>query len=102
MIVPAVLYALNNLLVFKALGVNDAASFGIFRDTSIIWTAVIRWSVFRTPLGCTRLSGILIILAGLFLNRLSTFLSAKDPLSFMFLWVVLMTLTNATASVANE
>merc|ERR1719428_1650174 len=102
LLVPAVLYALNNLLVFKALGVNDAASFGIFRDTTIIWTAVIRWSVFRTPLGRVRLAGVAIIITGLFLNRLSSVVGTNNAISFMFLWVVLMTLTNATASVANE
>merc|ERR1719327_1442140 len=83
LLVPAVLYALNNLLVFKALGVNDAASFGIFRDTTIIWTAVIRWSVFRTPLGLTRLLGIAVILLGLVLNRMPLFFDAKNAFSLM-------------------
>jgi UDP-sugar transporter A1/2/3 len=102
LIFPACLYMINNLLVFKALGANDAASFGIFRDTAIIWTAAIRWSVFGTPLGSVRLGGIALILIGLFVNRASSIMANKGSISLVFLWVILMTLTNATASVANE
>jgi len=98
---PAMLYAANNMLVFKAIGMNDVASFGVFRDTVILWTASIRWMVYRTPLGNIRLFGMFVIVVGLVLNRIST-LFAGHFWSVAILWVVFMTLTNASGAVANE
>merc|ERR1712062_744248 len=73
------------------------AAFGVFRDTMILWTAVIWRIFFKTQLGWTRLSGIFVIFLGLCVNRVG--LSAWN---WAFLWVLVMTLTNATGSVVNE
>lgn len=99
---PATLFTVNNILVFVALGSNDTAAFGIFRDTIILWTAIIWWWVFRASLGYVRFGGIMLLFCGLVLNRAGHLFYNKQAWSWQFLWVLLMTLTNAMGSVANE
>mmetsp|Transcript_136226 Transcript_136226/g.236865 ORF Transcript_136226/g.236865 Transcript_136226/m.236865 type:complete len:466 (+) Transcript_136226:48-1445(+) len=101
LLVPALFMTINNILVFKAIGSNDAAAFGVFRDTVIVWTAGFWRFVFRAPLGQVRIVGIATVLAGLLLNRLVQEFSGR-LWSWTFLWVMLMTVMNATGSVANE
>lgn len=97
LVLPAVLFTVNNILVYQAIGKNDIAAFGVFRDTMILWTAAIWRSAFNMELGYTRLAGIVVIFLGLTVNR-----AGRSQWTWTFLWVVLMTLTNALGSVANE
>lgn len=101
LLVPGLFMTVNNVLVFKAIGSNDAAAFGVFRDTVIIWTAGLWRFAFHVALGWVRMSGIAIVFAGLLLNRLSQEFEGH-VWSWTFLWVILMTVMNATGSVANE
>jgi len=96
-----ILFTTNHLLVYKAIGGNDMAAFGIFRDTVIIFTAGLWFFVFRTPLGPMRLAGISVIFAGLILNRASL-LVAGAAWSWAFFWVVLMSMSNSLGSVSSE
>jgi hypothetical protein len=100
--IPASFFTVNNILVFVALGSNDTAAFGIFRDTIILWTALIWCWVFRASLGYMRSAGIIVVFCGLVLNRTGHLLYSQQAWSWQFLWVLFMTLTNATGSVANE
>jgi len=97
LLLPAMLFTVNNVLVYQAIGMNNMAAFGVFRDTMILWTALIWRAFFRTELGSTRLAAIAVIFAGLTLNR-----AGGSAFTWAFLWVLLMTLTNAVGSVANE
>lgn len=97
LLLPAMLFTANNVLVYQAIGKNNMAAFGVFRDTMILWTALIWRSIFQTQLGWTRLVGIGVIFAGLTLNRVG-----GSAFTWAFLWVLVMTLTNALGSVANE
>jgi len=63
----------------------------------ILWTALIWRAVFHTALGLTRWFGIFVIFAGLTMNRVGC-----SAFTWAFLWVILMTMTNAFGSVANE
>jgi len=98
---PAVVFTANNILVFVAIGKNDVSSFGVFRDTMIIWTAAMWRCVFNVELGWTRLGGIFVVFLGLVVNKVFSAKSSGD-FSWMFMWVLLMTLCNAAGSVANE
>jgi hypothetical protein len=97
---PAMFFTANNIMVFVAIAGNDASAFGVFRDTMILWTALIWKYVFGSSLGPTRLFGIGIIFIGLVVNRLGSISGAT--FNWAFLLVMLMTVTNATGSVFNE
>jgi len=97
---PAAIFTVNNVLVFKAVGANDTAVFGVFRDTMILWTAAIWKLVFRTDLGSFRMAAILVIFAGLVVNQFAH--QSAGKFSWAFLIVIAMTLCNASGSVANE
>jgi hypothetical protein len=99
--VPALVFTANNILVFVAIGKNDMSAFGVFRDTMILWTAAMWRCVFNVELGWTRLGGIFIVFLGLVVNKLFSAKSSGE-FSWMFMWVLLMTLCNAAGSVANE
>jgi hypothetical protein len=99
-LLPAAFFTMNNIMVFVAIGGNDAAAFGVFRDTMILWTALIWGCMFKVPLGSVRLGGIGVIFFGLVVNRVGDMSGAK--FSWAFLLVILMTVTNATGSVLNE
>jgi drug/metabolite transporter (DMT)-like permease len=98
---PAVCYTVNNILVWYAIGNNDLATFGIFRETMVFWTAALWFIVFRVPPGQIRLAGLALILLGLIGNQI-----AKEVMglaaSFAGLWVLFMGLTNAISAVVNE
>jgi hypothetical protein len=98
---PAVIFTANNILVFVAIGKNDMSAFGVFRDTMILWTAAMWRCVFSVELGWTRLAGIFVVFLGLVVNKVFSSKSSGD-FSWMFMWVLLMTLCNAAGSVANE
>jgi hypothetical protein len=97
---PALFFTLNNIMVFVAIGGNDASAFGVFRDTMILWTALIWVSIFKASLGPIRLGGIAVIFVGLLINRVGSISAAT--FNWAFVLVMLMTVTNATGSVFNE
>eukprot|EP00931_Biecheleriopsis_adriatica_P086767 TRINITY_DN6135_c0_g3_i2.p1 TRINITY_DN6135_c0_g3~~TRINITY_DN6135_c0_g3_i2.p1 ORF type:complete len:406 (+),score=88.35 TRINITY_DN6135_c0_g3_i2:71-1288(+) len=97
---PATIFTLNNVLVFKAVGSNDTAVFGVVRDTMILWTAALWKGVFGENLGYHRSAAIVIIFAGLLVNQLSRHLTGN--FSMAVAWILLMTLCNASGSVSNE
>merc|ERR1719296_560167 len=66
---PAAIFTLNNVLVWWAIGKNDVAVFGVFRDTMILRTAVLWCLVYQVALGRKRLASIAVVFAGLVLNR---------------------------------
>eukprot|EP00443_Scrippsiella_acuminata_P059462 CAMPEP_0115539310 /NCGR_PEP_ID=MMETSP0271-20121206/89342_1 /TAXON_ID=71861 /ORGANISM="Scrippsiella trochoidea, Strain CCMP3099" /LENGTH=87 /DNA_ID=CAMNT_0002972261 /DNA_START=129 /DNA_END=389 /DNA_ORIENTATION=+ len=69
MAIPAGLFAMNNVLVFIAIGANDTAVFGVMRDTMILWTAAIWFLAFRLSLGPRRLIAMSVLVSGLLLNQ---------------------------------
>lgn len=100
LLLPAVVFTVNNILVFVALGHNDTSTFGVFRDTMIIWTAILWRTAFKTPLGWTRMVAIGVILIGLVVNQVPNLSSGLMTLTC--LWVLLMTFCNSVGSVVNE
>lgn len=100
MAVPAACYTLNNILVFIAIGNNEVATFAAFRETMILWTALIWTAVFKVPLGWKRIGAILTIVFGLVLNQAAPLMHAT--FSWAVLLVFSMALANASGSVCNE
>jgi len=94
---PGVLFAANNLLLFTAIGKNDMATFGVFRETLILWTSLFWRVFFKVELGTKRLIGVGIIFVGMVGNRIGA-----TEWSWAVLWILVLTLTNATATVVNE
>jgi len=100
LLAPAALFTLNNMMVFVAIGRNDTSTFGVFRETLIIWTAILWRMVFRAPLGRFRLLSLLTVVIGLILNQIPNLL--KEHVSVAFVWVMIMTWCNTAGSVLNE
>jgi len=86
--------------VWWAIGRNDISTFGVFRDTMILWTAFLWRMVFGVPLGPARLLAIAVLVFGLALNQLENLLQSR--FSWPLLLVLLMTACNALGSVVNE
>eukprot|EP00928_Gymnodinium_smaydae_P009034 TRINITY_DN13332_c0_g1_i4.p1 TRINITY_DN13332_c0_g1~~TRINITY_DN13332_c0_g1_i4.p1 ORF type:complete len:684 (+),score=41.54 TRINITY_DN13332_c0_g1_i4:74-2125(+) len=97
----ALLYNAYNVLVFAALGGSDIASFGLFRDSAVVWTAILRKLLMRAELGQTRVCAIGVIVLGMCLHLLVSVRRGLH-LSWGLSWVLCMTFVNALASVCNE
>ena len=100
LVLPAAIFTLSNILVWWAIGRNDISTFGVFRDTMILWTAFLWRMVFGVPLGPARLLAIAVLVFGLALNQLENLLQSR--FSWPLLLVLLMTACNALGSVVNE
>lgn len=98
---PAVLFSANNILIYYVILKNDISTFGIFRDTTILWTALMWKGWFHKPLRIWRILGIMIIFMGLAASEISELLTGT-PFTWTFLWVCLLTLVNSLAGVSNE
>jgi drug/metabolite transporter (DMT)-like permease len=98
--IPGALYCLNNILIYLALGYNELASFGVFRDTNVIFTAIIWCIVFKATLGCHRNLAIGGVFLGLFVNQATPLMNATWSPAIVL--IVAMALTNSCASVSNE
>mmetsp|Transcript_18803 Transcript_18803/g.29638 ORF Transcript_18803/g.29638 Transcript_18803/m.29638 type:complete len:464 (+) Transcript_18803:3-1394(+) len=94
---PGILFAAQNLLLFEAIGKNDMAAFGVFRETLILWTFIFWRCFFKVELGLMRTAGISIIFVGMVGNRVGA-----TTWSWSILWVLAMTFSNASATVVNE
>jgi hypothetical protein len=98
--VPGCFFAVNNVLIYEAIGRTEIATFGVFRDTVIFFNAAIWCFVFHSTLGMTRYLALFIIFVGFCLNQITPLL--HGTMSPAILIVLFMGLTNACASVANE
>jgi len=98
--VPAFIYAVNNLVVFQAIRSTPLATFGVVRETMLIWNALIWTATFRHPLATTRWLAILGIFLGCTLNQLPKMLG--DEFSVGVFWSALLAFSNAAGAVANE
>lgn len=99
--VPAVLFGANNILIYYVILKNDISTFGIFRDTTILWTALMWKGWFRVDLGSQRLVGIFVIFVGMAASEVSDLMEGS-AFTWTFLWVCLLTLVNSLAGVSNE
>lgn len=97
---PAMLFFFSNILAFRAIGYNDMASYGVFRDTVLLWNAAIWTVVFRASMSVQHVIGVLGIFAGLVINQITPLLAAAW--SPAVLLVCGMALLNAFASVVQE
>jgi len=97
---PAILYLLSNLLAFRAIGENDVASYGVFRDTVLLWNAGMWTVVFQVSLNAKQVIALLGIFCGLVVNQIEPLLSATWTPSILL--VCGMAFINALASVVQE
>lgn len=100
LVLAAAIFTLNNILLWWAIGQNDISTFGILRDTMVLWTALLWRGIFGVPLGWTRISAIWVVFMGLVLNQVQ--LWEQATLSWAPLLVLAMTCCNALGSVLNE
>merc|ERR1719265_1300505 len=91
---PAFLYAMNNILVFHAIAQVDMGSFAVFRETMLIFSAIIWFLVFRIDLGKKRLVAICGIMSSCILNQVVVN-DQHAELSLKVFWVLLYALLNA-------
>jgi uncharacterized membrane protein len=96
----AVLYSLSNYLLFATLEHIDPMTFAVIRDTNIVFVAILWALAFATPLGATRWMAIGLICVASVLVQLPGMKNAVlDPMVGVAL---LLTFSNATATVCNE
>eukprot|EP00928_Gymnodinium_smaydae_P019749 TRINITY_DN1759_c0_g1_i2.p1 TRINITY_DN1759_c0_g1~~TRINITY_DN1759_c0_g1_i2.p1 ORF type:complete len:442 (-),score=111.84 TRINITY_DN1759_c0_g1_i2:50-1375(-) len=98
--VPAAIYAMNNLIVFQAIRSTPLATFGVVRETMLIWNALIWTATFGHPLSSMRWLAIAGIFLGCSLNQIPKMLS--DDFTPGVFWAVLLAFSNAAGAVANE
>lgn len=98
--VPAFIYAGNNMLVFQAIRATPMATFGVIRETMLIWN-VILWSVtFKTTVSIPRCVAIFGIFLGCTINQVPVMLDSK--FTWGVGWALLLAFTTALGAVANE
>lgn len=98
---PAVIFAVNNMLMFFANACNDLSSFGAFRETLILWTALFWIATFKISLGMQRSQALFLLTVGLVLNQVTPLVQATFNLPAILL-VCLMSVFNAAGSVCFE
>jgi len=100
---PAALFTMNNALVWWAIGKNDSSTYGVLRDTMVLWTAALWKVVFGAELGLWRLSAIGLVFAGCVANQTSKMMGGGYA---GFGWasglILIMTACNALGTVMNE
>jgi drug/metabolite transporter (DMT)-like permease len=70
LMVPAAIYAMNNLLVFQAIKSTPLSTFGVIRETMLIWNALIWTATFRQSISATRWLAIGGIFPGCSINQI--------------------------------
>lgn len=98
--VPASMYAINNLIVFQAIRSTPLATFGVLRETMLIWNALIWTVTFRQRISMTRWVAILGIFVGCTLNQVPALVGSR--FSYGIFWALLLAFMNAASAVANE
>merc|ERR1719353_60995 len=97
--IPAVLYAMNNFLNFAVLQSTNIAAFAVLRETNLVFTALLWSFVFGANLGTQRWTYIVLILAASTATEVD---ELSDGLDYSALLVLVLTAVNAGATVANE
>jgi len=98
--VPAGIYAMNNLLVFQAIKSTPLSTFGVVRETMLIWNAIIWTLTFQQSISATRWLCIGGIFFGCSVNQIPKMLN--DEWTPGVMWAVLLAFSNAAGAVANE
>lgn len=100
LIIPAFLYAANNMVVFKALASVHLATFGVMRETSLLWTAILWVCIFQVSIGWKRWLAMLGIFLGVTGNLLPDLL--RSSLTSSCIWVAVQAFLTAAGAVSNE
>jgi len=98
--VPAAIYAMNNLLVFQAIKSTPLSTFGVVRETMLIWNALIWTATFQQSISPVRWLAIAGIFLGCSINQIPKMLS--DEFTPGVFWAFLLAFSNAAGAVANE
>jgi len=98
--VPAAIYAMNNLIVFQAIKSTPLATFGVLRETMLVWNALIWTATFGKSLSAARWLAIAGIFIGCSLNQITKMMN--DEWSSGVFWTLLLAFSNAAGAVANE
>lgn len=101
LLLPAIFFTANNILVFLAISKNELSTFAVFQVTSVLWTAILWRFAFRTRLGWVRTAGVTIILIALVVNRLPS-IGHHDEFTWAFLWILVLSIINSVGCVINE
>lgn len=101
MAVPALIYALCNLVVFQAIRTAPLPTFAVVRETSLVWSALLWMLVFQRRISAIHWLGIGGIVTGIGLAHVTVITGATDNPSGV-LWTSLLALMNGAGSVANE
>eukprot|EP00746_Dinoflagellata_sp_MGD_P026972 gnl/MRDRNA2_/MRDRNA2_16353_c0_seq1.p1 gnl/MRDRNA2_/MRDRNA2_16353_c0~~gnl/MRDRNA2_/MRDRNA2_16353_c0_seq1.p1 ORF type:complete len:246 (-),score=21.26 gnl/MRDRNA2_/MRDRNA2_16353_c0_seq1:84-821(-) len=97
---PGFLFAVNNLLLYPSIWGNEMASFGVFRDTTVLFNAAIWCVVFKTTLGVPRSCALVGIFIGLFLNQITPLLNST--FTHQVLLVLLFAASQSCSAVSHE
>jgi len=98
--VPAAIYAMNNLIVFKAIQSCPLSTFGVIRETMLVWNALIWCATFQQSISASRWLAIGGIFLGCSINQIPKMLN--DDVSPGICWALLLAFCNAAGAVANE
>jgi len=98
--VPAAIYAMNNMIVFQAIKSCPLSSFGVIRETMLVWNALIWCATFQQSISATRWLAIAGIFFGCSVNQIPKMLG--DEWNMGVLWAFLLAFCNAAGAVANE
>lgn len=98
--VPALIYAGNNMLVFQAIRATPMSTFGVIRETMLIWNVVI-WSLtFHVRVSAIRWFAVFGIFVGCTINQVPIVLASR--FTWGVCWAFLLAFTTALGAVANE
>jgi len=98
--VPAGIYSMNNLIVFQAIKSTPLSTFGVVRETMLIWNALIWTATFRQPISAVRWLAIGGIFLGCCANQIPKMIN--DEFTPGVCWAFLLAFSNAAGAVANE
>merc|ERR1719343_1401046 len=98
--IPAGIYALNNLIVFQAIKSTPLSTFGVVRETMLIWNALIWTATFRQSISAVRWMAIGGIFLGCCANQIPKMIN--DEFTPGIFWALLLAFSNAAGAVANE
>ena len=77
LMVPGFAYARNNMIVFQAVGHSPLGTFGVIRETMLIWNALIWTAVFGAPINRMRWFAIFPLFAACVANQVPAFFRAE-------------------------
>jgi len=95
---PAILYTMSNILLFQFISHVDIGTFGIARETAVIWAAIWWVAIFRANLGEYRVLAI----STMFLLQVVSCFVRGSRIDFSSSWVLINPMLSTIAAVANE